>query len=169
MCRFMDDLCLPKDTRKRFSSFDFSPDDALALWAVVEKFHRNAENCYSHFYGLLQENLQPKKFGGDFALTNILLTDVNNHILVHLSTKKVYYDIPKIKHDSVKLPETEMKSLKYIIGYVVHKLYSKFIFSKNKDCVYSIQCVSILLCCKSDSDDTPTLTHFSPMSHFYTP
>ena len=49
MCRFMDDLCLPKDTRKRFSSFDFSPDDALALWAVVEKFHRNAENCYSHF------------------------------------------------------------------------------------------------------------------------
>ena len=42
-------ICLPKDTRKRFSSFDFSPDDALALRAVVEKFHRNAENCYSHF------------------------------------------------------------------------------------------------------------------------
>ena len=101
----MDDLCLPKDTRKRFSSFDFSPDDALTLWAVVEKFHRNAENCYSHFCGLLQENLKPKKFGGDFALTNILLPDVDNHILMHLSTKKVYYDIPKIKHDSVKLPE----------------------------------------------------------------
>ena len=50
-----------------------------------------------------------------------------------------------------------MKSLQYIIVYVVHKLYSKFKFSKNKDCVYSKQCVSILLCCKIDSDDNQTL------------
>ena len=51
---------------------------------------------------------------------------------MHLSTKKVHFDNPTIKHDSVKLSERE-----YIIGYVVHKLYSKFKFSKNKDCVYS--------------------------------
>ena len=69
---------------------------------------------------------------------------------MHLSTKKVHYDNPTIKHDSVKLPERE---LQYIVGYVVHKLYSKFKFSKNKDCVYSKQCLSILLCCKIDSDD----------------
>ena len=50
-----------------------------------------------------------------------------------------------------------MKNFKYIVGHVVHKLYSKFKFSKNKDCVYSKQCLSILLCCKIDSDDTQAL------------
>ena len=71
-----EDSCLPEDTRKMFSSFDFTPDNAVELWAVlkplVEKFHGNAENYYSNFYGLLQENLLPKKFGGDITLTNIL-------------------------------------------------------------------------------------------------
>ena len=49
------------------------------------------------------------------------------------------------------------KVLQYIVGYVVYKLYSKFKFSKNKDCVYPKQCLSILLCCKIDSDNTQTL------------
>ena len=29
-----EDLCLPEDTRKMFSSFDFTHDDAVELWAV---------------------------------------------------------------------------------------------------------------------------------------
>ena len=62
-----------------------------------------------------------------------------------------------MEYDSVKLSERELKSSQYIVGYVVHKLYSKFKFSKNKDCVYSKQCISILLCCKIDSDDTQIL------------
>ena len=76
---------------------------------------------------------------------------------MYLSTKKVHIDNPTIKHDSVKLSERKLKSLQYTVGYVVHKLYSKFKFSKCKDCVYSKQCVSILVCCKIDSDDTQTL------------
>ena len=47
-----------------------------------------------------------------------------------------------------------MKSFQYIAGYIVHILYSKFKFSKKKDCDYSKQCLSILLCCKIDSDET---------------
>ena len=94
-------------SRKRFSSFDFTPDDAVELWTVlkpvVEKFHGNAENYYSSFYGLLQENLPPKKFGGDITLTNILLSEVGNYISMHLSIKKVHYDNPIIKHDSKRL------------------------------------------------------------------
>ena len=58
-----------------FSFFDFTPDDSVEFWAVlkqvVEKFHGNAENCYSNFYGLLQKNLLTKTFGGDITLTNI--------------------------------------------------------------------------------------------------
>ena len=86
-----------------------------------------------------KENLPPKKFGGDITLT------------MHFSTKKVHYDNPTIKYDSVKRSERELKSLQCI-----HKLHSKFKFSKNKDCVYSKQCLSILLCYKIDSDDTQT-------------
>ena len=84
----------------------------------------------------MQENLLPKKFGGDIILTNILLPKVRDHILMHLSTKKVHYDNPTIKYDSVKLSERELKSLQHIVGHVVHKLYSKFKFSKNKDCLF---------------------------------
>ena len=53
-----EDLCFPEDIRKTFSSFDFTPGGAVELWVVlkpvVEKFHGNAENYYSKFYGLLQ-------------------------------------------------------------------------------------------------------------------
>ena len=118
---------MPEDTRKMFSSFDFTPDDAVELWAVLKpefkKFHGNAEYYYSNFYALLQAKLLPKKFGGDITLTNILLPEVGNHILMHLSTKKAHYDNPTITHNPVKLSERELKSLQYIIGYVVHKLY----------------------------------------------
>ena len=48
---------------------------------------------------------------------------------MHLSTTKVHYDNPTIKHNSIKLSEGELKSLRYIIGYVVQKLYSE-IFQK---------------------------------------
>ena len=65
---------------------------------------------------------------------------------MHLSAKKVHYNQPKIKYDSVKLSERKLKSLQYVVGYVVHKLYSKFKFSKTKDCVYSKHCLSLLLC-----------------------
>ena len=55
---------------------------------------------------------------------------------MHLSAKKVHNDNPTIKYDSVKLSERELKSLQHIVGHVVHKLYSKFKFSKNKDCLF---------------------------------
>ena len=55
------------------------------------------------------------------------------------------------------ISERDQKSLQYIAGYVVHKSYTKFKFSKNKDREYSKQCSSILLCCKTDSDNTQIL------------
>ena len=158
-----EDLCLPEDTTKIFSSFDFTSDDVAELWAVlksvVKKFYGDAENYYSNFYSLLQENLLPKMFGGGITLTNILLPEVDNHILMHLSTKKIHYDNPSIKYDSVKLSERELKSLQHIVGYVVHKICSKFKFTNNKDCVYSKQCLSTLLCCKIDFNDAQTFVN----------
>ena len=76
---------------------------------------------------------------------------------MHLSTKKVHHDNPTTKYDFVKLSKRELKSLQYTIGLVVHELYSKFKFSKNFICVYSKQCLSILLSFKIDADGTQTL------------
>ena len=59
-----------------FSFFDFTPDDAVELWAVLKPV---VENYYLNFCGLLQESLLSKKFGGDITLTNILLPEVGNH------------------------------------------------------------------------------------------
>ena len=50
-------------------------------------------------------------------------------MLTHLSTKRIHDDNSVIKRDSVKRSEKELKR--------THKLYSKFKFSKNKDCIYS--------------------------------
>ena len=92
--------------------------------------------------------MPPEKFGGDITLINILLTEVANHILTHLSTNnKVHEGNSTIKRDSVKNFVRELKSLQNTVGYVVHKLYSYFKFSKNKDCIHSKQCVLLLLCC----------------------
>ena len=109
------------------------------------------------FYGLLQDDLLPNKFGADIiTLTNILLAEIGNHLLSFFSKSecklhKNPLSVPKI------ISERDQKSLQYIVGYVVHKLYTKFKFSRNKDSEYSKQCSSILLCCKTDSDSTQTL------------
>ena len=55
------------------------------------------------------------------------------------------------------ISERDQKNLQYIAGYAVHKLYTKFKFSKNKDIEYFKQFSSILLYCKTDSDSTQTL------------
>ena len=106
---------------------------------MVSKFHGNVENYYSSSYGLLQENSLPEKFGGDITLTNILLPEVGSHMLTHLSTERIHDDNSVIKRDSVKRSEKELKR--------THKLYSKFKFSKNKDCIYSKQCMLVFLAC----------------------
>ena len=128
-----------------FSFFDFTPDNAVESWEVlkpaVEMFHGNAENYYSNVYGLFQENLLPKKFGGDITLTNILLPEVGNHILMHLSTKRVNYDNTTIKYDSVKLSEKELLVMlftNYILSSNFQKI--KIVFTLNS--VYQYCCAA---------------------------
>ena len=47
---FNEDLCLPEDTRKMFSSFDFTPDDAVELWAVNQCISRKDSNRIIYKY-----------------------------------------------------------------------------------------------------------------------
>ena len=135
--------------KENLNFFKFDRSDVVDLWEILE-LHGDAEKFYCSFHGLLQDNLLTNKFGGDITLTNILLTEMGNHLLSFFSkTGRKLHENPLSTRKLIS--ERDQKSLQYIPGYVVHKLYTKFKFSKNKDSEYSKQCSSILLCCKTDS------------------
>ena len=54
----------------------------------------------------------------------------------------------------------EIKCLHYLAGFVIHKLYKKFKFSKKeKDPVYNFQCCSILRVCQVETNVNQTLVN----------
>ena len=154
------DSCLPEDIRNMFDSFEFDRQVAVDLWEILEpvitKFHGDAERFYCSFYGLLQDNILSNKFGGDISLTNILLAEIGNHLLSFFNKSECKLQENPLSTSKV-ISERDQKNLQYIAGYAVHKLYTKFKFSKNKDTEYCKQCSSILLCCMTDSDSAQTL------------
>ena len=78
------------------------------------------------FYGLLLDNLLPSKFE-DETVTNILMTEAANHILIHLSGGSDIVSLqPPSKKSEHVLADRDFKSLQYIAGYIVHKMYTKF-------------------------------------------
>ena len=99
------DQCLPEVIRQNFCSdnFLFSLDDAVQLWnnfhAVIYEFNGDAEDFFSSYYGLLCANLLFDKFD-DITLSNILLTEVANDMLIHLSGSDVVdVGIPQSSYD----------------------------------------------------------------------
>ena len=95
------------------------------------------------FYGLLQDNLLPNKFGGDITLTNILLAETGSLFCLFFSKSECKPHANPLSTPKI-ISERDQKSLQYIAGYlVVNKLYTKFKFSKSRDSEYSKQCSSI--------------------------
>ena len=79
-------------------------------------------------------------------------------MLQHLSgVKEKLTPVMETKFD---IRNKEIKSLHYLAGFVIHKLYKKFKFSKKeKDPVYNSQCCSILHACKVETDVNQTLVN----------
>ena len=77
----------------------------------------------------------------DITVTNILMTEVANHILMNLSDKNS--DISSSSKPITSITDKEIKCLQYISGYIVHKLHNKFRFSKNYSHEFNMQCVAI--------------------------
>ena len=120
-------------------------------------FNDDIEKFYSNFYGLLSENVLLEILSGDVTLVNILMIEVANHLVIHLSEKNIPSEYP-LKSNSVNLhSEREVKCLQCLSGYIIHKLYTKYRFSKNYCSQFNKQCIAILLACKTDSDNTQTL------------
>ena len=153
------DECFPSNLREKFSkrSFAFTNEDAVELWSklrkVIDNFNGDAEKFYSGFFSLLVVNVLPSKFDKSFV-TNTLMSEVANLLLNHLS------GVENLVLDVTKAPEPlsakEEKSLQYLAGFILHKLYSKFLYSgKGKSICQQI--ISILQACKVESDDTQTL------------
>ena len=136
------DLCFPVSTRTKFSTdnFSFLHDDAEVLWCklrgLIDSFDGVAEKVYSYFYALFLHNLLPQKFD-DKTLTSTLMSELTNEILVHLSGCKHLELEPK----DCSLPEKELKTLQYLAGFCIHKLYTKFRFSRNSARAFPISIV----------------------------
>ena len=128
------DSCLPEDVITVFDFFEIDRQEAVDLWEILEpvitKFHGDAEKFYCSFNGFLQDNLLLNKFGGDITLKNIFKAEIGNHLLYFSSKSEC-----KLHENTQSTPkiisETDHKVLEYIAGYVAHKLYIKFKFSKN--------------------------------------
>ena len=155
------DLCLPLTTRSIFQNFVMSPEELHVLWEklrpLIDAYSGDAEKFYAEFFGLLSENMLPTKFDDIITTTNILMTEVANHILRYLSNENS--DTTSSLKPVTSITDKELKCLQYISGYILHKLYNKFRFNKNYLSEFNTQCVTILKACKSDSDDTQTLVN----------
>ena len=153
-------LCLPEATRNVFQNFTISLQEANLLREklrpITDEFNGNAEKFYAAFYGLLVENLLPIKF--DITITNILMSEVANHIFIYLSDININTNKGPAEV-ILSITEKETKCLQYISGYIVHKLHNKFRFSKSCSNDYNRQCVAILQACKIESDDAQTLVN----------
>ena len=148
-------VCLPKESRDFFpkKNFLFPSEDSLQLLQklkyIVEEVGGDAEKFYSGFYGQLLDNLLPSKFE-DETVTNILMTQPANHILIQLSGGSDIVSLqppPSPKSEHV-LADRDFRSLQYIAGYIVHRMYTKFKFSKDYKSDHRQQTLSILKACK---------------------
>ena len=130
-------------------------EDAVESWSklpkVIDNFNGDAEKFCSGFFSLLVVNVLPSKFDEPFV-TNTLMSEVANLLLNHLSGVEDL-DVSK---DPEPLSAKEEKSLQYLAGFILHKLYSKFLYS-GKGRSTCQQIISVLQGCKVESDDTQTL------------
>ena len=153
------DLCFPVSTRTRFSTdnFSFLHDDAKAYWyklrGLIDSFDDVTVKFYSYFYALFLNNLLPPKC--DDKNDKTLMSELANVILVHLSGCKHLELEPK----DCSLPEKELKTLHYLAGFCIHKLYTKFRFSRNSARAFHNQYCLILHACKVENDDTLALVN----------
>ena len=162
------DMCLPSLTRTFFQKCSMSPEELQILWEemrpLIHAYSSDAEKFYAEFHALLSKNMLPTKCD-DITVTNILMTEVANHILMHLSDKNS--DISSSSKPITSITDKEIKCLQYISGYIVHKLHNKFRFSKNYSHEFNMQYVTILNTCKSYSDDTQTLVNARDRGSFW--
>ena len=112
----------------------------------MEEFKGNAEKFYSKFYGFTEA-----------FLTNTLLLQVANHVLFHLSATNTSTLNDESK--GVPLKDVEYKSLQYLAGIVIRKLYSSFRYNKKRNNLFHDQCSSVLQACKVEEDESQTLVN----------
>ena len=153
------DFCYPEETRNFFSEFSFTTDESYDLWCkitgIIDSFNGDAEKFYSSFYSLFMDNLLPEKL--ERTDTYTLLAEVANHVLIHLSGTNI--GTIEQKTEIPSMPDKELKSLQYLSGFILHKLHSKFRFSKNCNTDFNKQCILILQACKLENDVTQTLVN----------
>ena len=75
------------------------------------------------------------------------MSELANKILVHLSGCKHL----ELEAKDCSLPEKELKTLQYLAGFCIHKLYTKFRFSRNSAPAFHNQYCLILQACRVEN------------------
>ena len=157
------DECFPQDKCSLFckEKFAFSDEDASVLWGhlkdIIEYFEGDAEEYYPSVYILFLDNLLPKKFKHR-SITNLLMQEVANQILSHLTDSRLS-TLETPSTTSSFLTEKDRNKLQYLGGYILHKLHSKFRFGKDWSRQYNKECATILEGCRVENDTSQTLVN----------
>ena len=83
------------------------------------------------------------------------MSELANEILIHLSGCKHL----ELETKNCSLPQKELKTLHYLAGFYIHKLYTKFRFSRNSAIAFHNQYCLILHACKVENDETQALVN----------
>jgi len=110
----------------------------------------NLDKFYSHFYGeVVKMNVKTIPSMSSKAST-LLLSKLADAIVVD------YKNIRRKEESSnniIPITERELCGLHYIAGYVIHTLFKRIKFGKNRENLESQKLLSIILACKDDGED----------------
>ena len=115
-------------------------------------------NFILFFYGLLLDNFLPFE---DETVTNLLMPEAPNHILIHLSGGSDIVTSTSFNKTRACFRRQILKVYNILLVTLFTKCTQSFKFSKNCKSDYSLQTLSILRACKMKHDDSQTLACYN--------
>lgn len=143
------DKCYPDEICDVFKNFKIS--DISTIYDLVKPlilcFDGNGEIFYPKFYkifiGLGDNSIIMNGLSQNLVM--IIVMEVANMVLAHLSGATYEKDVITFSHDTDQFTERETSIIAYISGYVFGTMYRRIRFSKSERTVYHQQCLSFLL------------------------
>ena len=158
--KLANDECFPDDLQCIYNRFDISLEECIELNKVLSpiftKFDGNAEKYFTNFYQLLLPSAKVCFAGLNNYETNLLLTEVANICLAHLSwNSKIGQRSAEAVCNSEKVfTKREIDALQYLSGYCFWKIFCKISGSSKAKTDFGMQSLCILKSAKTDETQT---------------
>ncbi len=156
------DECFPDDLRSIYNGFDISLEECIELNKVFSpifnQFNGNAEKYFTNFYQLLLPSTELCLTGLNNVETNLLLTELANICLAHLSGKSKIgqSSADAVCNDEKIFSKREIDALQYLSGYCFRKIFYKVRGSSKSKTDFGMQTLCILKGAKTDEPQALT-------------